>query len=329
MITTLMALALATQPPALRQGLEPLGFLVGHCWRGRFASGELDTHCFDTAYEGQHVRDRHEVTGGRGRYRGETLYSADGSGAVSYTYWNSLGGVSRGTMRPDGTARLDFGDERYRAPDGRQATIATAWRRTGDDAYEAVTSSADMPSMNRTVRYERVTAPAEVSASQGADGRHSLVHETVVTAPAAEVWQAISSADGWRGWAVPVAWLEGDLLETSYSPGAERGDASTIQQRIVAAVPGRLLVFRTIKAPQGFPNFDTFRAVTHMIELEPVGESRTRVRLTSAGYADTEAGRQLVGFFNEGNRITLERLRDRFVTGPVDWSRARSASAEH
>ena len=40
--------------------------------------GEQDTHCFDAVYGGQHVRDRHEVTGGAGVYRGETLYSADG-----------------------------------------------------------------------------------------------------------------------------------------------------------------------------------------------------------------------------------------------------------
>ena len=327
-IAMFAAAALAADaPPTLRSGLEPLGFLVGHCWRGRFASGEVDTHCFETAYGGQHVRDRHEVTGGPRLYSGETLYSAEAGRGVSYTYWNSLGGVSRGTVRPQ-SGRLDFDEERYRAPDGRQASIATAWRRVGDDAYEAVTSSAEMPSMNRTVRYERVATPVTVVTTRNPDGSHSLVHETVVAAAAADVWRAISTAQGWTGWAVPVAWLEGDLLETSYTPGAVRGDASTIQQQILATIPGRMLVFRTVKAPQGFPNFDTFRVVTHMIELEPVGESRTRVRLTSAGYADTEAGRQLVGFFSEGNRITLERLRERFVPGPVDWSRARSASAE-
>jgi uncharacterized protein YndB with AHSA1/START domain len=316
------AAALAAEPPALRPGLEPLGFLVGHCWRGRFASGEEDTHCFERVYDGEHVRDRHEVTGGSAVYRGETLYSAEPNGAVGFTYWNSQGGVSRGTMRPE-PERLNFGDESYRAPDGRQMSISTHWRRVGDDAYEAVSSSAQSPSMNRIVRYERVPAQVAQSTSVNPDGSHTLVHETVVAAPAAEVWQAISTAPGWTGWAVPVAWWDGDLLETSYTPAAARGDPTTIQQRIAAVVPGRLIAFRTVKAPQGFPNFDTFRQVIHLIELEPAGEGRTRVRLTSAGYADTDAGRQLLGFFREGNRITLERLRDRFVTGPVDWSRAR------
>ena len=321
LILALAAAAAVSDTPTLRSGLEPLGFLVGHCWRGRFASGEQDTHCFDAAYGGQHVRDRHEVSGGARLYSGETLYSVDG-GAVSYTYWNSIGGVSRGSMRPrdDG---LDFGTETYRGPDGREAAIATAWRRSGEDAYEAVTSSAEMPSMNRTVRYERVVEPVAISTSTAPDGRTTLVHQTIVAAPAARVWEAISTAQGWTGWAVPVAWLDGDLLETSYTATAARGDPTTIQQRIAATVPGRLIVFRTVKAPDGFPNFETFRQVTHMIELEPVGESRTRVRLTSAGYADSDAGRQLAGFFRDGNRVSLERLRQRFLTGPIAWSEVR------
>jgi uncharacterized protein YndB with AHSA1/START domain len=322
MLTLLIAAAAAPEePPALRQGLEPLAFLVGHCWRGTFEGGAQDTHCFDSVYDGQHVRDRHEVTGGRAVYRGETIFSAD-SGAVSYTYWNSQGGVSRGTMRVE-AGRLDFGDEVYRGPDGRQIAISTHWRRVGDDAYEAVTSSSQSPSMNRTVRYQRVTEEISQTALLNSEGTHSLVHETVLAAPLDQVWREVSTAEGWTSWAVPVAWLDGDLLETSYTPTAERGDRSTIQQRIAARIAERLLVFRTVKAPEGFPNFDTFRQVTHMIELEPAGEGRTRVRLTSAGYPDTDAGRQLLGFFREGNRVTLERMRRRFVSGPIDWTLER------
>ena len=52
------------------------------------------------------------------------------------------------------------------------------------------------------------------------------------------------------------------------------------------------------------------------------------MRLTGAGYPDTEAGRQLLGFFREGNRTSLEQLRQRFVTGPIDWSRRQAANME-
>jgi uncharacterized protein YndB with AHSA1/START domain len=325
MLTMLIGLATAAEAPQLRPGLEPLAFLVGHCWRGEFKTDEQDTHCFESVYGGQHLRDRHEVTGAKGVYRGETLYSFDGQ-AATFTYWNSQGGVSRGTMRPDGD-RLDFGDESYTDPNGRRISFSTHWRRVGDDAYEAVTVSPELPSMNRTVRYQRVD-PVSISSLRNQDGSHTLVHETVVAAPAARVWEAISTPQGWTTWAVPVAWSDADLLETSYSPAATRGDRTTIKQRIAAQLPGRMILFRTIKAPRGFPNFETFKAVTHAIELEPVDDERTRVRLTSAGYADSEPGRQLVAFFREGNRVSLAQLRQRFATGPIDWAaKVRTASA--
>lgn len=326
MMTFAVALALAAQPPALRPGLEPLAFLVGHCWQGEFArTGERDTHCFEPAYGGQHIRDRHEVTGGSGTYAGETFYSAQGSDGIAFTYFNSQGGVSRGTLRAE-PGRLDFGEEHYRGADGREITLSVAWRPVGDDAYEVITTSADAPAMNGTVTYRRLPPQIEVSEVRALDGTLMLVHETVIGAAPDEVWGAIATAEGWRSWAVPVAWVpdgEPDIIETSYSPAAVPGGPETIRQRILASVPGRMIAFRTVKAPEGFPDFDTFGRTTGLFELEPAGEGRTRLRLIGAGYPDNEAGRRLMGFFREGNRISLERLRERFVTGPIDWSRQR------
>jgi uncharacterized protein YndB with AHSA1/START domain len=325
MLTMMIALAAAADAPQVRQGLEPLGFLVGHCWRGEFKGGEQDTHCFDAVYDGQHIRDRHEVTGGKGVYKGETIYSFDGK-AATYTYWNSQGGVSRGTMRPEAD-RLNFGDESYTSPNGRRISLSTHWRRVGDDAYEAVTVSPELPTMNRTVRYERVKDAIAVTKSRGIDGSHSLTHETIVEAPVADVWAAISSVEGWKSWAVPVAWAtEPNLIETSYDPAAKPGDKSTIRQRLLAQVPGRMLVFSSVKAPDGFPHFDTFAKVTSIFELEPVDARRTRVRLTGSGYADSDAGRQLLGFFEQGNKVSLDQLRTRFVSGPINWARMRTAA---
>lgn len=305
-------------------GLKPLDFLVGHCWQAEFKPGTTDTHCFETAYDGKHIRDRHHVTGG---YAGETLYSWDGkAGLVAYTYWNSLGGVSRGTMRPAGDT-LDFGDEAYTAPDGRSARISTFWRVAGPDRYEAVTRSADMPSMNRAVLYRRVPPPIAVTEARLTDGSHILTHETIVAAPIDKVWASVATAEGWRGWAAPLARMAGNaILETSYDPAAAPGSAATIQQKIDAIVAPRVFAFRTVKAPQGFPHFDSYAPVRSAIELEPVGPTRTRVRLTGSGYPDTEAGRQLLGFFRDGNGVSLERLQRSLAQGPIDWSKETSSA---
>ena len=157
MLTFLLTLMAGAEAPQVRAGLEPLGFLVGHCWRADFERpGEQDTQCFEPVFDGQHIRSRHEVTGAKEKYRGETLFSFDGK-LVTFTYWNSIGGVSRGTMTaaPD---RLSFGDESYTGADGKRITFSTTWRKIADDAFEAVTVSPEAPAMNRTLRYRKVGA---------------------------------------------------------------------------------------------------------------------------------------------------------------------------
>ena len=163
-----------------------------------------------------------------------------------------------------------------------------------------------------------------------ADGTRTLSHAVVVPAPRDAVYAAVSTPEGWRTWATPVSWVpadDPDAIEGSYNPAARPGDPSLIRQHVLARLPGRLLVFRTVRAPQGFPHFDVYRRVTIFIELERIDARRTRVRLTGTGYADNEAGRLLFGFFRDGNRISLERLRQRFISGPLDWAALRAAEA--
>lgn len=323
----LTALALLTAQPASAPPMPPfegMHFLLGHCWQGTFADGKIDTHCFEPVYGGALIRDRHEVTGG---YAGETLYHWDAAqGRAEYTYWNSAGGVSRGTMRPVG-ATLDFGDEVYRGRDGREQRIATSWHRDGDVAYEArVRSSAD-PTNSRIVRYVRADrAPVRIEDSRGEQGALTLTHEITVPAPPAEVYRAFTTPDGWRSWAVPNAWAvpgAADMLETSYQPGAAVGNPANIRQQFVLRMPDRLIVFRTVQTPPGFPHSDEYKQVTNVVELEPVGAG-TRLRLSGVGYPAGPAGDTLAGFFREGNRTSLEQLRARFVSGPIDWA-ARAA----
>ncbi len=158
-------------------------------------------------------------------------------------------------------------------------------------------------------------SPASAATKERApDGTHLLVHEAVVDAAPEDVWAAISTAEGWKSWAVPVAWAPApDMIETSYTPTAKPGDPSTIRQQVLIRVPRRLMVFRTVKAPERFPDFETYARVVSAFELEPAGEGKTRVRLTGTGYADTEAGRRLLGFFEKGNQVSLDALKARFA----------------
>ena len=169
-----------------------------------------------------------------------------------------------------------------------------------------------------------------ITDSREADGTLTLSHEIIIPAARDAVWAAIATPAGWRTWATPVSWVpedQPDAIEGSYNPQARPGGTDLIRQHFIARLPGRLLVFRTVRAPQGFPHFDVYSRVTIFFELESVDAGHTRVRLTGTGYADTEAGRLLFGFFQGGNRISLERLRQRSVSGPLDWAAIAAAEA--
>jgi uncharacterized protein YndB with AHSA1/START domain len=179
----------------------------------------------------------------------------------------------------------------------------------------------------RTRPVGQVASPVRMEVTTEQDGSRTLTHELIVPAPVAQVYAAVAGPAGWRTWAVPHAWTSADdptVMETSYSPNARAGNPGNIRQRFLLQVPNRLVAWRTIHAPPGFPHAELFYRVTHLFELEPSGAG-TRVRLTGVGYPAGAAGDTLVGFFREGNRATLEQLRTRFVSGPVDWAAKRAA----
>ena len=324
----LLALAAAVQVAPAAQ-LEPLAFLVGHCWQGDIQPGVNNVHCFDTV-EGGRVRDRHDVIrNGETVYSGETIYSWDATAnAAAFVYSSGGAEVGRGHVR-EIAGGLDFGRNDYGSGSDR-VSVASRWARVGGDAYDAIDTSATA-AHNRTTRYTRMAAaPVRMLSSTAADGRRTLVHELVVPAPADQVFAALTTADGWKSWAVPHAWVDpanANLLETSYGANPQPGEATNIRQEFLVRLPNRLIVFRTVQTPAGFPHADEYKQIVSLIELTPEGAG-TRIRLTGIGYAAGAPGDALLGMFREANRMTLEQLRARFVTGPIDWAaRQRAAHA--
>lgn len=135
--------ASADDSNSLRGELKALEFLVGWCWTGQFPDGKrTDTHCFESVYEGMHVRDRHVATGGSSPYRGESIYSWNNqTEEISFVYWNSIGGVSTGTAKPKGSS-IFFPDESYEGPDGQVVKISSAWENITDDDFDAIVTEA-------------------------------------------------------------------------------------------------------------------------------------------------------------------------------------------
>jgi hypothetical protein len=124
--------------------LQPWSYLIGHCWAGE-APGNAgqDTHCFESVYGGQHVRDRHSVTvAGKEVYAGETLYSVHGL-KVIFTYWNSLGGLGTG----DASFKADswrFSGTIHATATSTDETFSATWRKVSD-GYEVIDAPGAKP----------------------------------------------------------------------------------------------------------------------------------------------------------------------------------------
>jgi hypothetical protein len=58
------------------------------------------------------------------------------------------------------------------------------------------------------------------------------------------------------------------------------------------------------------------------VEFEPLNARQTRVRLSMIGFGAGKGFDDIYGFFAKGNPWTLEKLAERFETGPIDWKKA-------
>jgi len=155
-----------------------------------------------------------------------------------------------------------------------------------------------------------------------ADGSRTIQLSTWLPAPPSEVYRTITTPEGWKTWAVPVAFGEsrvGGLMETSYNPAAKPGDPGNIVQEFLTLTPERRASFRTTKTPEGFPNADLYMKTVTIIDLAPE-RAGTRLTFTHEGFGTEPGFAQLYDFFLKGDVQTLEQLRKRFETGPIDFT---------
>jgi len=139
-----------------------------------------------------------------------------------------------------------------------------------------------------------------------------------VSASKNEIWTVLSTAEGWKSFAVAFAVVDfqiGGVLETSYNPDARVGNPNNIKNQIVAYIPGRLLSIRCIQAPENFQHKQEFFATATTIEITPIKVNKSRVTLTAVGYGPGEAYDTLYNHFLRGDAYTLDKLRVRFETG--------------
>jgi uncharacterized protein YndB with AHSA1/START domain len=133
----------------------------------------------------------------------------------------------------------------------------------------------------------------------------------VVHAPPAAVWQALTTAEGWRRMGVPFAVVDfrlGGTIETNYAADAHVGQSDNIKNQVAAYIPGRMLALRNVQAPPSFPYPKEFAATATVFELKPEGASATRLTVTGVGYGEGPAYDWLLDKFKQGDVWTLDQL---------------------
>jgi uncharacterized protein YndB with AHSA1/START domain len=162
-----------------------------------------------------------------------------------------------------------------------------------------------------------------LAAADPAADAPSFVNEGIVNAPVREVWRVWTTAEGFKALGVAKADMDfrvGGLIRSHYKPDGVLGDEGTIQNRILAFEPPRMIAIQIDRPPAGFPFKEAWKRTWTVITLEEASPATTRVRVASMGYGSDEESQAMRRFFEAGNKATLKTLQRHFQAGRLESS---------
>ncbi len=141
-----------------------------------------------------------------------------------------------------------------------------------------------------------------------------LRHDVVVEAPVAEVWAAWTTKRGLESWLARSVKVE---LEPGgrYASNAfgEIGEPGTVEMRVIAFEPERMLALTTSAPADEFPEVAAAEDTWAVVSLYPIDENSTRVEYTMLGWREGAEWDRARKFFDHADRYLLEMLRRRFA----------------
>ena len=143
-----------------------------------------------------------------------------------------------------------------------------------------------------------------------------IVAEGVIDAPVEAVWAAWTTSEGLRSWLAPHAEIDlrvGGLMRTNYNAQGALGDPQTIENRVLAFDPRRMLSIQVAKTPEKFPFPNAVHQMWTVLYVEATAASQTRIRVVGLGFGLEEESQKMRAFFQKGNATTVEQLRRHFA----------------
>ncbi|HEV8241378.1 MAG TPA: SRPBCC domain-containing protein [Thermoanaerobaculia bacterium] len=195
-----------------------------------------------------------------------------------------------------------------------------------DQAPAATPTPSPIPTPTPTVTMQRTPAPAASPTPEGAGAttmagpvvvtkamspEKALRFEVTIPAPVADVWTALSTAEGLETWLWRDARVDlrpgGDWLVVY--PGNRTGGGT-----VVSFEPQKRLELHAM-APEQFPEVRSVGTKV-VFELEPMSATSTRLTMTQTGWREGRQWDEAYDYLATGNAQLLVRLHQRFVSGP-------------
>jgi uncharacterized protein YndB with AHSA1/START domain len=148
----------------------------------------------------------------------------------------------------------------------------------------------------------------------------SFVNEATLNAPVAAVWKVWTTSEGFKFVGVALADVDfriGGLIRSRYSSKGVLGDEETIENRILAYEPQRMIAIRIERPPKSFPFREAWKSTWTVVTLSDLGNNRTHIRVASMGYGTDEESMAMRRFFESGNAWTLKTLQSHFQSNPT------------
>ncbi len=159
---------------------------------------------------------------------------------------------------------------------------------------------------------------------QGTVDAPSFVNEGDIHAPVAAVWKIWTSGEGYKTLGVAKAEVDlriGGLIRSHYRASGVLGDVETIENRILAYEPGRMIAIRIERPPQSFPFREAWKKTWTVITLTDLGDGRTHLRIASMGFGADEESLAMRRFFEAGNAYTWKMIQKRLEPAGANGGR--------
>ena len=147
--------------------------------------------------------------------------------------------------------------------------------------------------------------------------------EVIVNAGVDAVWEAWTTEAGIKTFFAPACKIESRVygaFEMYFNPNGAPGERGGEGNLILALQPKNMLSF-TWNAPPHLPNVRQQRTSV-VVRFKELEKGQTKVTLIESGWGEGAEWDQAFAYFSKAwQDIVLPRLKQRFESGPFDWTK--------